>query len=88
LEAASEAAEQLAIYYEHRAKEPQRALDLIQAAIVELGEAHDSSRLPKDHTSRIQSRLLTRLLRLQRRCGATPLFRRSKARARAVDTTA
>lgn len=88
LESAIEAAEQLAIYFEHRAKEPQRALDLIQAAIAELGEAHDAGRLPKDRTGRIQSRLLARLLRLQRRCRATPLFSRSKVRARAVDTTA
>jgi predicted nucleic acid-binding protein len=88
LESAIEAAVQLAIYYEHRAKEPQRARDLIQAAIAELGEAHDAGRFPKDRTGRMQSRLLARLLRLQRRCGAAPLFSRSKARNRAVDTTA
>jgi uncharacterized protein YprB with RNaseH-like and TPR domain len=84
LESAIEAAEQLAIYHEHRAKEPQRALELIRAAIAELGEAHDAGRLPKDRTSKIQSRLQTRLLRLQRRCTAAPPFRRPSIRSRAL----
>ena len=44
LESAIEAAEQLAIYYEHRAKQPRRALDLIRAAITELQEAHRAGR--------------------------------------------
>ena len=44
LEAAIEAAEQLAIYYEHRAKQPQRAAELTSHAITELRSAQTQVR--------------------------------------------
>jgi len=71
LESAIDAAEQLAIYYEHRAKQPQRALDLIRAAIAELHVASErDAKFARDHAVNIQTRLTRRLKRLQRRCEA------------------
>jgi hypothetical protein len=69
LESAIDAAEQLAIYYEHRAKQPHQALDLIRAAIAELHVAseHDA-KFATGRAVRIQTRLTVRLKRLQRRC--------------------
>ena len=64
LEFSIEAAEQQAIYYEHRAKQPRRALDLICTALAELQEARCD-----DRTAKIEARLYRRLRRLQRRCG-------------------
>jgi uncharacterized protein YprB with RNaseH-like and TPR domain len=72
LESAIEAAEQLAIYYEHRAKEPQRALDLIRAAIAELQAAQRDGRLARERADKIEARLARRCTRLQRRCGSAP----------------
>jgi len=72
LESAMEASEQLAIYYEHRVKEPQRALDLIRAAIGELYAAQRDRKLPEDRANKILARLARRLARLQRRCAAAP----------------
>jgi uncharacterized protein YprB with RNaseH-like and TPR domain len=72
LESAIEAAEQLAIYYEHRVKEPSRALDLIRAAIDELQEAHRDRKLAKDRAGKIEARLARRLTRLERRCTGAP----------------
>jgi uncharacterized protein YprB with RNaseH-like and TPR domain len=72
LESAIEAAEQLAIYYEHRAKEPQRALDLIRAAITELQAAERDGKIAGDRAGKIEARLARRFVRLKRRCGSAP----------------
>jgi uncharacterized protein YprB with RNaseH-like and TPR domain len=71
LESAIEAAEQLAIYYEHRVKQPRRALDLIRAAIAELQQAQRDGKLAKDRAGKIDARLVRRLARLHRRCANT-----------------
>jgi uncharacterized protein YprB with RNaseH-like and TPR domain len=74
LESAIEAAEQLAIYYEHRVKEPRRALDLIRAAITELQAAQRNAKRASVGTGKIEARLSRRLTRLERRCeGALPV---------------
>jgi hypothetical protein len=78
LESAIEAAEQLAIYYEHRAKLPQRALELIRTAIGELHAAELDGRIARDRAGEIQTRLTRRFSRLERRCaGALPGARAS-----------
>jgi uncharacterized protein YprB with RNaseH-like and TPR domain len=68
LESAMDAAEQLAMYYEHRVKEPQRALDLVRAAIAQLQAAQQDTKPAKDRARKIEARLLRRLVRLERRC--------------------
>jgi hypothetical protein len=68
LECAIDAAEQLAIYYEHRVKEPRRALDLMHATIAECQAAQQNGRLAKDRAEKIEARLARRLARLERRC--------------------
>jgi hypothetical protein len=76
LESAIEAAEQLAIYYEHRVKQPQRALELARGAITELRNALRDGKLPEDRGSRLETRLTRRLTRLERRCApGTPISR-------------
>jgi hypothetical protein len=70
LESAIEAAEQLAIYYEHRVKEPRRALDLVRAAVAELHAAQCGGPLTNDRAAKIETRLSRRLSRLERRCGS------------------
>jgi hypothetical protein len=67
LEAAIHAAEQLAIYYEHRVKQPLRALDLIRAAIAELREAQRAGGIEPARAGKMDSRLAHRLARLERR---------------------
>jgi uncharacterized protein len=74
LETAIEAAEQLAIYYEHRVKQPRRALDLIRPAIDELQEAQRAGRFTKECGGKIEERLARRLMRLERRCAGTSLL--------------
>ena len=68
LEAAIEAAEQLAIYYEHRVKQPRRAVDLVRAAIAELREAQTTGAVAAARGIKIELRLAHRLARLERRC--------------------
>jgi len=68
LEAAIEAAEQLAIYYEHRVKQPWRAADLIREAINRLREAKRRDGVATTRTIKMESRLVHRLARLERRC--------------------
>jgi hypothetical protein len=78
LESAIEAAEQLAIYYEHRAKQPRRALDLARAAIVELQAAQRDGKFSMDRAAKIEARLARRLARLERRCaGGSPVAQAS-----------
>jgi uncharacterized protein YprB with RNaseH-like and TPR domain len=84
LESAIEAAEQLAIYYEHRVKEPSRALDLIRAAIGELQEAHRAGRFTQVCARKIEARLTRRLMRLQRRCADPSLLSPMRAAIRRV----
>jgi hypothetical protein len=79
LESAMEAFEQLAIYYEHRVKEPQRALNLVRAAIGELRAAQRDRKLPEDRANKILARLARRLIRLQRRCAAAPSVAQASA---------
>ena len=70
LEVAIEAAEQLAIYYEHRAKQPQRAAELTSHAIAELRRARRDGGIAAARAQKIETRLARRLLRLERRCAA------------------
>ena len=78
LESAIEAAEQLAIYYEHRAKQPQRALELIRGAVSELKAAKHNGILATNRAGKIESRLARRLARLERRCAGAPPFGRAQ----------
>ena len=70
LEAAIEAAEQLAIYYEHRMKRPGQAIELIRSAIEELRDSQRTGGIAGARAAKIDSRLAHRLARLQRRCTA------------------
>jgi uncharacterized protein YprB with RNaseH-like and TPR domain len=70
LEAAIEAAEQLAIYYEHRAKQPQRAAELTSHAVAELRSVQCDGGIAAARAQKIETRLARRLLRLERRCAA------------------
>ena len=74
VETALEAAEQLAIYYEHRGKQPARARELIRAAVSELQEARRAGGLSRDRAGRVEARLMRRLARLERRCGERSFF--------------
>ena len=67
LETAIESAEQLAIYYEHRAKQPARAAELIRTAIMELREANSFGGIETSRAAKIETRLSQRLSRLERR---------------------
>ena len=71
LESAIEAAEQLAIYYEHRAKQPPRAIELIRTAIADLHDARNVGGIDPARESKIEARLFRRLARLERRCAIT-----------------
>jgi uncharacterized protein YprB with RNaseH-like and TPR domain len=88
LESAVEAAEQLAIHYEHRAKQPRHALDLIRAAIAELQAARRAGIVTDEYEAKVHARLDRRLARLERRCSGQLPFRRSQAGNRSVGTTA
>jgi ElaB/YqjD/DUF883 family membrane-anchored ribosome-binding protein len=78
LESAISAAEQLAIYYEHHAKQPRRAMDLVLAALSELQEAQRDAILAGDRLEKIRTRLDRRLQRLRQRCGKTPARGRTR----------
>ena len=67
LEAAIEAAEQLAIYHEHLAKQPRRAAELTALALTELQSARSDGEITVARATKIEARLALRLLRLQRR---------------------
>jgi hypothetical protein len=73
LESAIAAAEQLAIYYEHRAKESRRALDLVRAALAELRQAACGGTRSSARAAATEARLERRLARLERRCGDAPI---------------
>ena len=61
-----EAAEQLAIYYEHRLKQPQRAAELVRAAIAELQDAQREGGIEAARATKMDARLAHRLARLER----------------------
>jgi hypothetical protein len=74
LEEAVEAAEQLAIYYEHQTRQSSRAAEITRAAIAEFRDAQSGSGMEPGRAAKIETRLSRRLLRLERRCAtrATP----------------
>jgi uncharacterized protein YprB with RNaseH-like and TPR domain len=78
-ETAIEAAEQLAIYYERRARQPVRALELTGTAIIELEGARQAGRITKECAQKLEARLNRRLARLKKRCASHSLFERSPA---------
>ncbi|HEY2646809.1 MAG TPA: hypothetical protein VGI34_07530, partial [Candidatus Acidoferrales bacterium] len=88
LESAIEAAEQLAIYYEHRAKQPQRALDLMQGALSELQTAKLNGILNRERAGKIDARLARRLSRLKRRCAGALPYARARSANPPLDTSA
>jgi uncharacterized protein YprB with RNaseH-like and TPR domain len=67
LVAAMEAAEQLAIYYEHRAKQPKRAAELTSHALAELRSAQRDGGIAPACADKIETGFARRLLRLERR---------------------
>jgi hypothetical protein len=68
LESAIVATEQLAIYYEHRAKQPSRAAELMRIALGELREERGFGGIEPARARKIEARLARRLLRLERHC--------------------
>jgi len=68
-----EAYEQLAIYYEHRAREPRRALAVAREALAQLGCANLTGTIAPAVCRRIQARFEHRLARLERKAGGTLL---------------
>jgi uncharacterized protein YprB with RNaseH-like and TPR domain len=80
LESAIEAAEQLAIYYEHRAQQPRRAAELTSDAIAKIRSAQTEGGIAGARANKIEARLARRLARLDRRCatGITPEVLRPK----------
>ncbi|MGA2965675.1 MAG: ribonuclease H-like domain-containing protein [Terriglobales bacterium] len=68
-----EAYEQLAIYYEHEAREPRRALDLAGEALDELRRANQAGTIAAAQYRRTRARFEHRILRLERKAGRTLL---------------
>jgi len=68
LEVAIEATEQLAMYYEHQAKQPQQALKLMTLATTELREAQNLGKIASVRVTRLEERIARRTARLMRRC--------------------
>ena len=62
-----EAYEQLAIHYEHRAREPHRAAALTQKALLELRDANRLGTIPSSDYQQRRQRLRQRLARLERK---------------------
>ncbi len=73
LEVAVEAFEQLAIYYEHQARQPQRAAELARQALVELRKALRTGQIEPGRCRKLQAQLEHRLARLARKSGRPPL---------------
>ena len=63
-----DAYEQLAIYYEHRARCPEKALGLVREALVRLRESHGSGGTAEERYRKWHGRLRRRLARLERKC--------------------
>src|SRR5271167_3508807 len=68
-----EAYEQLAIYYEHQAREPQRALAVVREALAQLRRANQVGTIAGTTHRRTKARFDHRLARLERRTGRTLL---------------
>jgi hypothetical protein len=66
-DAALEAYEQLAIYFEHHAREPQRAVELTREALAALAAAHGHGNLSHVQNRRLRDRLQHRLARLEKK---------------------
>lgn len=73
LEVTVEACEQLAIYYEHQARQPRRAAELARQALVQLRKALRTGRIEPARCRKLQARLEHRLARLARK-SRRPLF--------------
>jgi uncharacterized protein len=68
-----EAYEQLAIYFEHQAREPRQALVVAREALTELGRAHHVGMIVPAAYRRTKARFEHRLARLERKAGPTLL---------------
>ena len=68
-----EAYEQLAIYYEHRARDPRRAATLVREALHELGRANRHGVLASNAYRGWRARFHVRLARLERKAAKTLL---------------
>jgi len=68
-----EAYEQLAIYYEHEAREPQRALAIAREALAQLRGANEIGTVAATEYRRTKGRFDHRILRLERKAGLTLL---------------
>jgi hypothetical protein len=64
-----EAYEQLAIYYEHEAREPQQALAVAREALAQLRRANQVGTIAAAAYCRTKARFEHRLLRLERKAG-------------------
>jgi tetratricopeptide (TPR) repeat protein len=65
--------EQLAIYYEHEAREPRRALAIAREAVAQLRRANQVGTIAAVEYRRIKTRFEHRLVRLERKTGRTLL---------------
>jgi tetratricopeptide (TPR) repeat protein len=68
-----EAYEQLAIYHEHEAREPGRALTLAREALAQLRRANQAGTIAATEYRRTKERFEHRILRLERKAGRTLL---------------
>ena len=68
-----EAYEQLAIYYEHEAREPRRALEIAREALAQLRRANQAGTIAAATYRRAKARFEHRLARLERKAGPTLL---------------
>ena len=68
-----EAYEQLAIYYEHEAREPRQALAIAREALAQLRRATQGGTIAASAYRRTNARFQHRLLRLERKAGRTLL---------------
>jgi hypothetical protein len=68
-----EAYEHLAIYYEHEAREPRRALALAREALAQLRHANQLGTIAATEYRRTKVRFEHRMLRLERKAGRTLL---------------
>ena len=82
VESSVEAAEQLAIYYEHRAKQSSRALSLVRETLREVQAARRAGTIATEYEARTRARLTRRLARLEQHCAAEPLFQPSRRATR------
>ena len=75
-----EAYEQLAIHYEHRAREPHRAASLARKALAELHRARELGTIAPSAYRQRRARFEQRLLRLERKLNRSRLLRRLSSR--------